>query len=173
MARLTGVPWHRASGSGPGMKPAARARPGRGSPPSPSSAPAGRPRPLQQSRRSQEEKREEEARGWASSGVQRRSRPHGAQRALLDHRTPSTARDRAAGAGERGARRVELPAGPGDLGQATRPHHPLPHLTPHKGPKGKPSAAGSRRPRLLLECHRCRRPGYGGSPQSHPADRLQ
>lgn len=43
-------------------------------------------------------------RGCASLRVRRRCRPHGAQRALLDHRTPSMARDaRGRGQGGRGA----------------------------------------------------------------------
>lgn len=87
-------------------------------------------RAVQPARRAREEEQGEKV-GWHHS-------PHGAQRALLDHRTPSTARARAAGAGGRGPRRVDSPAGPGDLGRAMRPHPPPPHRTPGRGQRSNP-----------------------------------
>lgn len=41
-------------------------------------------------------------------------------------------------AGGRGPRRVDSPAGPGDLGRAMRPHPPPPHRTPGRGQRSNP-----------------------------------
>lgn len=124
--------------------------PGRGTPPGSSPRPAWRQRPPQPPRRPQEEERkEEETQGPCCC-------PHGAQRALLDHGTPSTARDpRGWGRGGRGRHSWSLRLAPVTLSRATWSHHPLSHLRPREATKGEtqtcrmPTATAVPRVRLL------------------------
>lgn len=86
---------------------------------------------------------------WAAPRVQQRHSPHGAQRALLDHRTPSTARAwRVWGRGGRGPRGVESPLAAVTLGRPRGRSTRLPISDPGRG-RRKPKRAGCRRPWLL------------------------
>ena len=78
------------------------------------------------------------ARSRAAPRVQRRRRPHGAQRALLDHRTPSTARARRSW-GRGGPRGLESPLATVTLGRPRGRSTRLPVSDPGEGTKGKPS----------------------------------
>lgn len=125
--------------AGSGRKGRARARDGARCP-APPPRPAQRPLPLQPPHRSQEAEQEEEARGPGGSRRASARLPHGAQRALLDHRTSSTAR----------ARRGWGRGGPGPRGVAAlarvtlgrprdrTPPPRLPTSDPGRGRRGNP-----------------------------------
>ena len=87
--------------------------------------------------------------GREAPRVQRRRSPHGAQRALLDHRTPSTARAwRVWGRGGRGPRGVESQLAAVTLGRPRGRSTRLPISDPGRA-RRKPKLAGCRRPWVL------------------------